>query len=58
MERMRVKEFGESNDKDYGLVNLVFLLSFSLKILSESSLHFMGIRDRRASCRERVCYAV
>ena len=25
MERVRVEEFGESNDEDYGLVNLIFL---------------------------------
>ena len=44
MERMRVEEFGESKDEDCGLVNLVFLQGFSLKILSGGSLHFMGIR--------------
>ena len=41
---MRVEEFGESKDDDCGWVNLVFLLGFSLKILSRSSLHFVGIR--------------
>ena len=40
MERVRVEEFEESKDENYGRVNLVFLL----KILSRSSLHFMGIR--------------
>ena len=44
MERVRVKEFGESKDEDYGWVNLVFLKGFSLKILSENSLHFVGIK--------------
>ena len=42
-ERVRVEEFGELNNEDYGLVNLVFLQDFSLKILSRSSLHFIGI---------------
>ena len=44
MERVRVEEFGESKDDDCGWVNLVFLSGFSLKILSGSSLHFVGIR--------------
>ena len=44
MERVRVKEFEESLCKDYGWVNLVFLKGFSLKIRSESSLHFVGIK--------------
>ena len=44
IERVRVKEFVESNDEDCGWVNLVFLQGFSLKILSGSSLHFVGIR--------------
>ena len=42
-ERVRVEEFGELNNEDYGLVNLVFLQDFSLKILSRSSLHFTSI---------------
>ena len=44
MERKRVEEFGESKDKDCGRVNLVFLQGFSLKILSRSTQHFVGIR--------------
>ena len=44
MERVRVEEFGESNDEDYEWVNLVFLEGFFLKILSKISLHFVGIR--------------
>ena len=44
MEKVRVEEFGESICKDCGWVNLVFVWSFSLKILSGSSLHFVGIR--------------
>ena len=44
MEKVRVEEFGESNDEDCRWVNLVFLLGFSLNILSRNSLHFMGIR--------------
>ena len=44
MERVRVKEFGESKDEDYGWVNLVFLYGFSLKILSRSSLQYVGIK--------------
>ena len=44
MERVRVKEFGELKYEDCGRVNLVFLSGFSLKILSGSFLHFMGIR--------------
>ena len=44
MERVRVKEFGESKNEDCGWVNLVFLKVFSLKILSGNSLHFVGIR--------------
>ena len=45
MESVRVEEFGESKDKDCGCVNLVFLYGFSLKILSGSSLQYIGIRD-------------
>ena len=52
MERMRVEEFGESNDKDYGLVNLVFLQSFSLKILSGSST-FRGYKGIYSSVCEK-----
>ena len=44
MERMRVDEFGESNDEDCGWVNLVFLWGFSLKILSRNFLQYVGIR--------------
>ena len=44
MERLKVEEFGESKDEDCEWVNLVFLECFSLKILSKSSLHFVGIR--------------
>ena len=43
MERVRVEEFGESKDEDYGWVNLIFLLGFSLKILSGSSI-FCGYK--------------
>ena len=44
MERKRVEEFEESLNEDWGWINLVFLYSFSLKILSRSSLSFMGKR--------------
>ena len=44
MERMRVEEFEESLCKDCEWVNLVFLLGFSLKIVSGSFLHFVGMR--------------
>ena len=44
MERMRVEEFEESLRKDCEWVNLVFLLGFSLKIVSGSFLHFVGMR--------------
>ena len=44
MERVRVEEFEESLCKDCGLVNLVFLQDFSLKILSKSSQYFEGIK--------------
>ena len=44
MERKRVEEFEESLCEDWGWVNLVSLLGFSLKILSRNSLHFVGIR--------------
>ena len=50
MERVRVEEFGESKDADCGWVNLVFLYGFSLKILSRSSLHFVGIRVFIVGC--------
>ena len=40
MERVKVEEFGELNDKDYGWVNLVFskvsLSKFSLEALFKS----------------------
>ena len=42
MERVRVEEFGESKDEDCEWVNLIFLYGFSLKILSGSSLYFVG----------------
>ena len=45
MERVRVKEFEESLCEECGWVNLVFLLGFSLNILSGSSLHFVGMRS-------------
>ena len=45
MERKRVEEFEESLNEDWGRINLVFLWSFSLKILSGSSLSFVGKRD-------------
>ena len=58
MERVRVEEFEESLCKDCGWVNLVFLKGFSLKILSRSSLYFVGIRDIyirvRKECEEWV----
>ena len=58
MERMRVEEFEESLCKDCGWVNLVFLYGFSHKILSRSSLHFVGIRGIytivRMECEESV----
>ena len=44
MERKRVEEFEESQCEDCGRINLVFLYGFSLKNLSGSSLHFVGIR--------------
>ena len=50
MERVRVEEFRETKEEDCGRVNLVFLLGFSLKILSGSSLHFMGIRVYIVGC--------
>ena len=50
MERMRVEEFGESKDEDFGWVNLVFLYGFSLKIFFGSSLHFVGIRVFIVGC--------
>ena len=50
MERVRVKEFEESKDEDYGWVNLFFLWGFSLKILSESSLRFVGIKAFIVGC--------
>ena len=52
MERVRVEEFRETKEEDCGRVNLVFLLGFSLKILSGSSLHFMGIRVYSRVCME------
>ena len=58
MERVRVEEFEESLCKNCVWVNLVFLWGFSLKILSGSSLHFMGIRgiytSVRMECEESV----
>ena len=58
IERVRVEEFEESLCKDCGWVNLVFLYGFSLKILSESSLYFVGIRgiytSMRMECKESV----
>ena len=50
MERVRVEEFRESKDKDYGCVNLVFLQGFSLKILFGSSLHFVDIKVFVVEC--------
>ena len=44
MERKRVEEFEKSLCEDCGRVNLVFLQDFFLKILSRSSLYFVGIR--------------
>ena len=44
MERKRVEEFEESLNEDWGQINLVFLWSFSLKILSGSSLSFVDKR--------------
>ena len=45
MERLRVEEFGESKNENCGSVNLFFLWGFFLKILSGSSLQYVGIRD-------------
>ena len=42
MEMKRVEEFEESLNEDWGWINLVFLYSFSLKILSRSFLSFVG----------------
>ena len=44
MERKKVEEFEESLCEDCGWINLIFLLGFSLKNISRSSLHFVGIR--------------
>ena len=41
-------------DEDCGWVNLVFLWSFSLKILSGISLHFVGIRVFIVGCMRNV----
>ena len=45
MERVRIEEFGEFKDEDYG-----FGQGFSLKILSGNSLHFVGIRIFIVGC--------
>ena len=50
MKMVRVEKFGESKDEDCGWVNLVFLKGFSLKILSGSSLHFVGTRVFIVGC--------
>ena len=50
MEMIRVEEFGESKDEDYGWINLVFFYGFSLKILPGISQHFMGIRVFIVGC--------
>ena len=42
MERKRVEEFEESLNEDWGWINLIFLKSFSLKILSGISISFVG----------------
>ena len=56
MEMKRVEEFEESLNEDWGWINLVFLQGFSLKILSESSLSFLGKRGIytgvRMECKE------
>ena len=44
MERKRVEEFEESLNEDWGCINLIFPQGFSLKILSRSSLSFLGKR--------------
>ena len=44
IEKVKLEEFGESKDEDYGWVSLVFLLGFSLKILTKSSLQYVGIK--------------
>ena len=44
IKRKRIEEFEESLNEDWGRINLVFLQGFSLKILSGSSLSFMGKR--------------
>ena len=58
MERVRVEKFEESLRKDCGRVNLVFLQGFSHKILSRSSLYFVGINSIytrvRKECEESV----
>ena len=52
MERVRVKEFGESKDEDWMTQSCfyLFIYGLSLKILSRSSLHFMGIRVFIVGC--------
>ena len=45
MERVRIEEFGEFKDEDYG-----FGQRFPLKILPGNSLHFMGIRIFIVGC--------
>ena len=44
MEKKRVEEFEESLCEDCGRIDLIFLQGFSLKNLSGSSLHFVGIK--------------
>ena len=51
MEKVRVEEFEESLCEDCGLVNLVFLQSFSLNILSGSSQYFVGMRGINTGVR-------
>ena len=56
MERVRVKEFGESKDEDwmsqscFYLFIYLFIYGLSLKIFSRNSLHFMGIRVFIVGC--------